>query len=48
MLAHYCAQAHWGCPVGALAAEVACGDPALAAQLAAHLDEWRGYLEAGG
>jgi len=47
VLDHYCAQAHWGCPVGALAAEVAGGDPALAAGLAAHLDEWRGYLEAG-
>jgi AcrR family transcriptional regulator len=47
VLAHYGAQAHWGCPVGALAAEVASGDPALAAELAGHLEEWRGYLEAG-
>jgi AcrR family transcriptional regulator len=47
VLAHYCAQPHWGCPVGALAAEVARGEPALAARLAAHLDAWRGYLEAG-
>jgi AcrR family transcriptional regulator len=47
VLTHYGAQAHWGCPVGALAAEVASGDPALAAELAGHLDEWRGYLEAG-
>jgi hypothetical protein len=36
VLAHSCAQAHWGCPIGALAAEVT-RDPALAAKPAAHL-----------
>jgi AcrR family transcriptional regulator len=47
VLAHYCSQAHWGCPIGALAAGLASGDPARAADLAAYLDRWRGYLEAG-
>jgi AcrR family transcriptional regulator len=47
VLAHYCSQAHWGCPIGALAAELAGSDPARAAELAAHLDRWREYLEAG-
>jgi AcrR family transcriptional regulator len=47
VLAHYCSQAHWGCPIGALAAELTSGDPARAADLAAYMDRWRGYLEAG-
>jgi AcrR family transcriptional regulator len=47
VLAHYAAQPHWGCPIGALSAEVAGTDPALAAELAGHMDRWRGYLQAG-
>jgi AcrR family transcriptional regulator len=47
VLAHYCSQAHWGCPIGALAAELISSDPARAADLAAYLDRWCGYLEAG-
>jgi AcrR family transcriptional regulator len=47
LLAHYAAQPHWGCPIGSLAAEVAGQDDALARELNAHLDRWRGYLETG-
>ena len=41
VLAHYCSQPHWGCPIGSLVGELAGRDPALAAQVAAHMDEWR-------
>jgi AcrR family transcriptional regulator len=47
VLAHYCAQPHWGCPIGSLVSELAGSDPVLAASVTAHLDRWRGYLEAG-
>jgi AcrR family transcriptional regulator len=47
VLAHYCSQAHWGCPIGALASELIGGDPERAAEVTAYLDRWRGYLEAG-
>jgi AcrR family transcriptional regulator len=47
VLAHYRSQPSWGCPIGALAAELIASDPARAAELAAYLDHWRGYLEAG-
>jgi AcrR family transcriptional regulator len=47
VLAHYCSQAHWGCPIGTLASELIGGDPLRAAEVTAYLDRWRGYLEAG-
>jgi AcrR family transcriptional regulator len=47
VVAHYGSQAHWGCPIGALVSEVISNDPALAADVAVHMDRWRGYLEAG-
>lgn len=47
VIAHYRAQRHWGCPIGALTAELIRSEPARAAELAAHMDRWRGYLEAG-
>lgn len=47
VLAHYGSQAHWGCPIGALASELAGNDLGRAAELAASMDRWRGYLEAG-
>jgi AcrR family transcriptional regulator len=47
VLAHYGAQAHWGCPIGALASELIGSDPTRAAELAASMDRWRGYLQAG-
>jgi AcrR family transcriptional regulator len=47
VVAHYGSQPHWGCPIGSLATELIGNDPARAAELAAHLDRWRGYLNAG-
>ena len=47
VIAHYGSQPHWGCPIGSLATELIGNDPARAADLAAHLDRWRGYLSAG-
>jgi AcrR family transcriptional regulator len=47
VLAHYGSQAHWGCPIGALASELIGSDPARAAELAASLDRWRGHLQDG-
>jgi hypothetical protein len=47
VVAHYGSQTHWGCPIGALTAELAGREPTLAADLVAHMDRWRGYLEAG-
>jgi AcrR family transcriptional regulator len=47
VVAHYGSQPHWGCPIGALVSEVIANDPALAADVAVHMDRWRAYLEAG-
>jgi AcrR family transcriptional regulator len=47
VVAHYGSQAHWGCPIGALTAELIGNEPARAAELAEHMNRWRGYLEAG-
>ncbi|MDT7691492.1 MAG: TetR/AcrR family transcriptional regulator, transcriptional repressor for nem operon [Pseudonocardiales bacterium] len=47
VLAHYGSQRHWGCPIGALATELIGNDPERAADVAQHLDHWRGYLRAG-
>ena len=47
VLDHYGSQAHWGCPISALAREVIGNDPEHAAELAAYMDRWRGYLQAG-
>jgi AcrR family transcriptional regulator len=47
VLAHYGSQPHWGCPIGALATELVGSDPARAAELAAAMDRWRGYLRDG-
>ena len=47
VLDHYGSQAHWGCPVSALAREVVGNVPERAADLAAYMDRWRGYLRAG-
>jgi AcrR family transcriptional regulator len=47
VVAHYGAQPHWGCPIGALTTELIGSEPACAAELAAHMNAWRGYLEAG-
>jgi AcrR family transcriptional regulator len=47
VIAHYAAQSCRGCPIGALAAELAAHDPAQAADVTASMDRWRGLLEAG-
>ena len=47
VVAHYGSQPHWGCPIGALGSEVISNDPALAADVAVHMDRWRAYLESG-
>jgi AcrR family transcriptional regulator len=47
VLVHYGSQPHWGCPIGALASELAGRDPSHAAEVSAHMDRWRGYLRAG-
>jgi AcrR family transcriptional regulator len=47
VLAHYASQVHWGCPIGALASELAGADPQRAAGVQAHMDAWLGYLRAG-
>ncbi len=47
VLAHYGSQPHWGCPIGALASELAGRDPVRAAEVTAHMDRWVGHLRAG-
>jgi AcrR family transcriptional regulator len=47
VLEHYGSQKHWGCPVSALAREVLGNDPDRTGELAAYMDRWRGYLQAG-
>jgi AcrR family transcriptional regulator len=47
VVAHYGSQAQWGCPIGALTAQLVGQEPTRAAELAAHMNRWRGYLEAG-
>jgi AcrR family transcriptional regulator len=47
VLAHYGSQPHWGCPIGALTAELLGSQPDRAAELTAHMDRWRGCLEDG-
>jgi AcrR family transcriptional regulator len=44
---HYGSQPHWGCPIGALTAEMIKTEPARAPELMGHMDRWRAYLEAG-
>jgi Tetracyclin repressor-like, C-terminal domain len=47
VLAHYGSQPHWGCPIGALASELAGSDPERGAEVAGQMDRWCGYLRAG-
>jgi AcrR family transcriptional regulator len=47
VLSHYGSQPHWGCPIGALASELIGTDPEREAEVAAAMDRWRAYLEAG-
>lgn len=47
VVAHYRSQPHWGCPIGALTAELIKSEPDRAAEVSAHMNRWRGYLEVG-
>jgi AcrR family transcriptional regulator len=47
LLAHYGSQRHWGCPIGALTAELIRDEPARAAEVTAYMNRWREYIEAG-
>jgi AcrR family transcriptional regulator len=47
VLAHYGSQTHWGCPIGALTAELIRDEPERAAEITAHMNHWRRYIEAG-
>jgi AcrR family transcriptional regulator len=47
VLVHYGSQPHWGCPIGALATELAGSDPQRGVEVAAQLDRWCEYLRAG-
>jgi AcrR family transcriptional regulator len=47
VVTHYRSQPHWGCPIGALVAELVKNEPARAAEVGAHMNRWRGYLQAG-
>jgi AcrR family transcriptional regulator len=47
VVAHYGSQPHWGCPIGALANELIGTDTERAAEVTAHMEHWRGLLEAG-
>jgi AcrR family transcriptional regulator len=47
VIAHYGSQPHWGCPIGALANELIGTDPERAVEVTAHMEHWRGLLEAG-
>jgi AcrR family transcriptional regulator len=47
VLAHYGSQAHWGCPIGALTAELVRSEPDRAGEMTARMDRWRGCLEDG-
>jgi AcrR family transcriptional regulator len=47
VVGHYGSQPHWGCPIGALTTEMLGSEPERAAELTAHMDAWRGYLQDG-
>jgi AcrR family transcriptional regulator len=47
VVAHYGSQAHYGCPIGALARELIAREPERAADLGAPMERWRAALEAG-
>jgi AcrR family transcriptional regulator len=47
VVAHYGAQCHWGCPIGAMVSELAGSNPALAAIPKRHMVRWRRYLRDG-
>lgn len=47
VLNHYGSQAHWGCPISALAREVVGNDAHRANELEIYMSNWHGYLQSG-
>jgi AcrR family transcriptional regulator len=47
VLVHYGSQAHWGCPVSALARELIGLDEERAKEAQRYMDRWRGYFYDG-
>jgi AcrR family transcriptional regulator len=47
VVSHYRSQPHWGCPIGALSAELVNRDPSHAEDVLAHMERWRRYLRDG-
>jgi AcrR family transcriptional regulator len=47
VVAHYGSQLHWGCPIGALTAELVRSEPDRAGEAIARMERWRRHLEAG-
>src|SRR5271154_1025082 len=47
VLAHYGSQAHWGCPISALARELIGLDDVAAKEAKGYMDRWRAYLYDG-
>lgn len=47
VLDYYGSQPRWGCPIGALTAELATQAPEIGESTRRSMDEWRGYLQAG-
>src|SRR5450755_376679 len=41
VLTHYASQPHWGCPIGALTAELVRSEPDRAPAAVAHMERWR-------
>jgi AcrR family transcriptional regulator len=47
LVRHYGSQAHWGCPIGALASELIGSDPERGAAVADYMFRWEALLRAG-
>lgn len=47
VVSHYRSQPHWGCPIGALSAELVNTDPSHAEDVLAHMVRWQNYLRDG-
>jgi AcrR family transcriptional regulator len=47
VVSHYRSQAHWGCPIGALSAELVNSDPSHADDVLGHMLRWQSYLRDG-
>jgi AcrR family transcriptional regulator len=47
VVSHYRSQPHWGCPIGALSAELVNTDPSHAEDVLGHMVRWQTYLRDG-